>query len=1614
MWVSRYIHWHFTFSEHLGGGFSLYTLTFHLQWASGWGFLAIYTDISPSVSIWVGVSRYIHWHFTFSDPLGGGFSLYTLTFHLQWESGWGFLAIYTDISPSVTHWVGVSRYIHWHFTFSENLGGGFSLYTDISTSVSHWVMVSRYIYWHFTFSESLGGGFSLYTQIFHLQWASGWGFLAIYTDISPSVSHWVGVSRYTFWHFTFSESLGGGFSPYILLFHLQWVTGWEFLAIYTLTFHLQWVTGWGFLAIYTAISSSVSHWVGVSRHIYCYFIYSESLGGCFSLYIHWHFTSVSIWVGVSRYIHWYFTFSEHLGGGFSLYTLIFHLQWASGWGFLAIYTDISPSVSIWVGVSRYIHWYFTFSEHLGGGFSLYTLIFHLQWASGWGFLAIYTDISPSVSIWVGVSRNIHWYFTFSEHMGGGFSVHTLTFHLQWASGWRFLAIYTDISPSVSIWVGVSCYIYRYFTFCQPLGGGFSLYILTFHLQWVTGWGSHWSVSICEHLGGGFSLYTLIFHLQWASGGWYFTFSEYLCGGFSVHTLTFHLQWASGWRFLAIYTDISPSVSIWVGVSCYIYRYFTFCQPLGGGFSLYILTFHLQWVTGWWFLAIYTVISSSVSHWVGVSRYIYTDISPSVSHWVGVSRNIYCYFIFSESLGGGFSPYILLFHLQWVTGWVFLAIYTLTFHLSEHLGGGFSLYTLIFHLQWASGWGFLAIYTDISPSVSIWVGVSRYIHWHFTFSEHLGGGFSLYTLIFHLQWASGWRFLAIYTDISPSVSIWVGVSRYIHWHFTFSEHLGGGFSLYKLIFHLQWASGWGFLGTYTDISPSVSIWVEVSRYIHWHFTFSEHLGGGFLLYIQIFHLLSATGWWFLAIYTDISPSVSHWVGVSRYIHWYFTFSEHLGGGFSLYIQIFHLQWASGWGFLAIYTDISHSVSHWVGVSRYTFWHFTFSESLGGVSRHIFCYFIFSESLGGSFSLYIHWHFTFSESLGGGFSPYILLFHLRWVTGWGFLAIYTLTFHLSEHLGGGFSLYKLIFHLQWASGWGFLAIYTDILPSVSIWVGVSRYIHWYFTFSEHLGGGFSLYTLIFHLQWASGWGFLAIYTDISPSVSIWVGVSRYIHWYFTFSEHLGGGFSLYTLTFHLQWASGWGFLAIYTDISPSVSIWVGVSRYIHWHFTFSEHLGGGFSLYTLIFHLQWVSGWGFLGTYTDISPSVSIWVDVSRYIHWHFTFSEHLGGGFLLYIQIFHILSATGWGFLAIHSDISPSVSHWVGVSRHIYCYFIFSESLGGSFSLYIHWHFTFSESLGGAFSPYILLFHLQWVTGWGFLAIYTLTFHLSEHLGGGFSLYKLIFHLQWASGWGFLAIYTDISPSVSIWVGVSRYIHWHFTFSEHLGGGFSLYTLIFYLQWASGWGVLAIYTDISPSVSIWVGVSRYIHWYFSFSEHLGGGFSLYTLIFHLQWASGWGFLAIYTDISLSVSIWVGVSRYIHWYFTFSEHLGGGFSLYTLIFHLQWASGWGFLAIYTDISPSVSICVGVSRYIHWHFTFSESLCGGFSLYTDISPSVSHCVGVSRYILTFHLQWVTVWGFLAIYTDISPSVSVWVGVSRDIHWHFTFSEHLGGCFSLYTLTK
>ena len=62
-----------------------------------------------------------------------------------------------------------------------------------------------------------------------------------------------------------------------------------------------------------------------------------------------------------------------------------------------------------------------------------------------------------------------------------------------------------------------------------------------------------------------------------------------------------------------------------------------------------------------FLAVYTYTILSLRRWVGVCRNTsYT--SPSQSRWVGVSLHIYLYIVFSESLGWGFSPYILIYRL----------------------------------------------------------------------------------------------------------------------------------------------------------------------------------------------------------------------------------------------------------------------------------------------------------------------------------------------------------------------------------------------------------------------------------------------------------------------------------------------------------------------------------------------------------------------------------------------------------------------------------------------------------------------------------------------------------------------------------------------------------------------------------------------------------------------------------------------------------------------------------------------------------------------------------------------------------------------------------------
>ena len=289
--------------------------------------------------------------------------------------------------------------------------------------ILQWVTGCRFlvIYTYTSFSESQGVGFSLYILTY------------------PSVRHWVSVSRYIYLHVSFSESLGESFSLYILTCLLQWVTGCWFLAIYILTYLLHWLTGCRFLAIYTYISPSVSHWVSVSRYKYLHISFSESLGESFSLYL-LTYPSVSHWVRVSRYIYLHISFSESLGESFSLYILTY------------------PSVSHWVRVSRYIYLHISFSESLGVGFSLYILTYLLHWVTGWRFLAINTYISPSLSHWVEVSPYIYLHISFIEPLGVSFLLYILTYLLQWVTGCRFLAIYTYISP-ISLCVGDSNYLY---------------------------------------------------------------------------------------------------------------------------------------------------------------------------------------------------------------------------------------------------------------------------------------------------------------------------------------------------------------------------------------------------------------------------------------------------------------------------------------------------------------------------------------------------------------------------------------------------------------------------------------------------------------------------------------------------------------------------------------------------------------------------------------------------------------------------------------------------------------------------------------------------------------------------------------------------------------------------------------------------------------------------------------------------------------------------------------------------------------------------------------------------------------------------------------------------
>ena len=170
-----------------------------------------------------------------------------------------------------------------------------------------------------------------------------------------------------------------------------------------------------------------------------------------------------------------------MGCGFSPYILIHRLWWVDGLGFLTIYICISSLVSRCVGVSHHIYWYIVFSEPLGWGFSTYILIYRLHWAAGLGILSIYTYISSLVSRWVGVSHHIYLYIVFSEPLGWGFSPYILIYRLQWVAGLGFLSLYTYISSPVSSWVGVSHHIYLYIVFSEPLGWCFSPYILIYRL-----------------------------------------------------------------------------------------------------------------------------------------------------------------------------------------------------------------------------------------------------------------------------------------------------------------------------------------------------------------------------------------------------------------------------------------------------------------------------------------------------------------------------------------------------------------------------------------------------------------------------------------------------------------------------------------------------------------------------------------------------------------------------------------------------------------------------------------------------------------------------------------------------------------------------------------------------------------------------------------------------------------------------------------------------------------------------------------------------------------------------------------------------------------------------
>ena len=250
-------------------------------------------------------------------------------------------------------------------------------------------------------------------------------------------------------------------------------------------------------------------------------------------------------------------------------------------------------------------------------------------------------------------------------------------------------------------------------------------------------------------------------------------------------------------------------------------------------------------------------------------------------------------------------------------------------------------------------------------------LSRYIYWHISFNEQLGGGFSLYILTYLLHWGIGWGFLAIYSYIFHPVSHWVGVLS-LYTDITFNKPLGFVFfAIYSYIslplsrcFDVSWYMYFniGFIHHWVVVSP---IYSYISPSFRFSYIFSHISYIPFLLYILTYLLLSATGWGFLATYSYISPSFRF-----SYIYLHISFFQPLGGGFSLYILTYLLQWFTGFGFLATYTYISLSVNRWVGVSRYIYLHIAFIQPMDRGFLDTYTYISLSVSRwDGLFSLYI---------------------------------------------------------------------------------------------------------------------------------------------------------------------------------------------------------------------------------------------------------------------------------------------------------------------------------------------------------------------------------------------------------------------------------------------------------------------------------------------------------------------------------------------------------------------------------------------------------------------------------------------------------------------